>query len=242
MTNYMALLRSKPSLFILTVACVGLCCAQRPEAVEQSDNPRSLRSRATKARAERRAILDLGTTEGIPPIVASLEDASRVYSVIIGVPVSQETVIENDRHLPTGHKLHVIERLSRRPASVLVPNLSEFPAGERPESQIPEGSEMIFLIQHGGTLTINGLTITERVAGFPQLIKGKKYLFILDTSADSKISTSPLGGAGVFEISDVDSLIPLAQSEHPLASEIRGKDANSLTGVRRAIAATRILQ
>jgi hypothetical protein len=224
------------SIVGLLVIASGAAFGQASASRAQDQDPRSLRSRAAKARAGNARVVDLGLSEGIPPAIVSLKDAASSYSLFVVVPVTTETVVENGRNILTWYKLRILERLSTSPASLIVPALTEFPADIMPSAQ-PNGPDELMLLQHGGTKIVDGVTFTQSLVNFPQLTTGATYLCVLDISPDGRVALAPLSGMGIYDVTNNELLKPLSRPDHPLSKELGDTYLNSLTRVRRAIAA-----
>lgn len=229
-------------LCLLFLLCLSLVSALitygfGQPAVHESDrnDARSLRGKIRSAQAQNRRVVDLGEGEGVPPIVESLQQAARAYSVVLATPMSKETVIEADRQLRTWYRMRILERISTAPASVLSLSLSDVIKPERPTKQI-HSSDEVFLLQHGGTMIVDGVTVIQRMTDFPPLDPGTQYLCFIDIGTDGRIALAHLS---MFQVKGRDELKPLSQAGYPLASEIRAQHHNSLLAVRRAITVSR---
>ena len=183
---------------------------QAPNSREQDQNPRSLRTRVAKARAANTRAVDLGASEGVPPIVMSLKEALHSYSLFVVVPVTEETVVENDRHILTWYKLRIIERLSTAGPSPMAQDLTDFPGDILPKMQ-PAGTDEVLLLRNAGQVTIDGITFSERLVNFPPLNTGSTYVCVLDVSKDGRVATAPLSGIGIYELTQREMLKPLSR-------------------------------
>jgi hypothetical protein len=192
------------------------------------NDPRSLHSRATKARAAGQEQVDLGSFEGVPPDISSLDEALKSYSLFVVEPLTSETVVESGRDLITWHKARVIAKLSTAPASELAPSLSSVPVDMLPQD-LPNLSNEMLLLYNGGVATVEGIKFTKRITDFPSLVIGKRYLCILSVSGDGKVAIMPLAGAGAFEVSPFDTLRPLGTRPHPILEDMRTSYGNSMS-------------
>jgi hypothetical protein len=205
-----------------------------PPAAAQQGNPGSLRLLAEQARARGVRQVDLGTILGCPPDVSSLTDAVRHYDLFVLQPIAAETVLENDRNLMTWYKARILKKVSNSPSSPLAPILAELPPRVLPHD-VPANNQQILVIQNGGTITIDGVVITQRVVDFPALIPGKEYLCVLAISRDARVAIVPLGGQGVFEITGGDSLRAIGSIPHPLTKDVKARYGNSLSRITKLV-------
>lgn len=112
--------------------------------------------------------------------------------------------------------------------SAIAPSLDALPPSAIPRNLSSAPNE-ILLWHNGGTIAIDGITFTKKVADFPPLSISKQYLCLLAISADGKVAIAPLAGAGVVEITARDALQPLRLRAHPLIEDLSRSYSNSLT-------------
>jgi hypothetical protein len=204
------------------------------QSVNDTGNPRSLKARAANARAAGNDHADLGTFEGVPPDLTSINEALASFDIALVTPLTKETVVENGRNLITWYKVRIDRKLSISPRTgpSLAPSLNEFLSVPLPKD-LPSGPDELLLLQHGGTAVVDGVTFTEHAADFPPLLISKQYLCMLSESSDGNVGIIPLGGAGVFKVTAGDSLQALGKRPHPLLDEIKNSYGNSLGQLSR---------
>lgn len=105
------LLQRGSTLFIAILFSFSVMNTGVAQSPDHNPDTRNLRIRAEKARAAAQTHVDLGTFEGVPPDVPSLDDALNGYSCFILKPLAAETVIENGRDILTWYKARIVAKL-----------------------------------------------------------------------------------------------------------------------------------
>ena len=175
------------SLFAAVLICLCSPGLGRTQSADHPNDSQSLQSRAEKAHVAGQTHVDLGTFGGVPPVVQSLDEALKSYSLFLVKLLSTEAVIENGRNVLTWYTLQILERKSSAPPSTLVPSLADISLDCIPHN-LPSAANEILLLHNGGTAAVNGVTFTKKIKNFPQLLVSKQYLCVLAVSQDGKIA------------------------------------------------------
>jgi len=137
----------------------------------------------------------------------SIETLAKSEAIVQGRIIKTTTILEGDSLYTT----YTIET-----QRIIKPFVSGVPieAYQILEKTPPEPIGAIFqLSRPGGSMTINGHQINEKVAGFDELTQGKNFIFFLCWSGDYKTYMLSGGISGVILVDDDLKILPLAKTD-----------------------------
>lgn len=210
--RYLLVVGSTASL--LTVATAGYF-GQISESEKASKAHQALSRRASDAKAKGQKSVALSVGIEFLPDVPSLSSAIEQHTVVLSQLISQQAVIEDDIRLITWYKFKILEELSGRPSSAITHNLDQIDQNILPNRLLPlsENDEFLVVLA-GGTVVIDGVTLTSWHAGSSPFVESQKYLLFLTFSPDRKVAMIPLLANGVFRINNEGVLRTIAESDH----------------------------
>jgi len=164
--------------------------------------------------------------------VGSFSEALTGRRVLIVKMVAQKSypLVET---IVTWHKFKIIEDLSADKSS----NASDdsfyktFPA-EIDGDLLPVEEDEILVRQAGGTVKVDGVTLTSETHHFPLLSPHQKYLIFVTKESLHKIGSIDVGPGGVFTVTKHNHLNPLIEPRHPIGLGIKEYYDSSLDNLR----------
>lgn len=202
---------------------------------ESDSRIRTLALRAAEAKANQLSEVTFSPPEQMPVFSTSFVDSASRFSVVIGRLSATETLAD-DRHITTWYTLDIDQVLTEHASAFDTFELINIPTNQRPTRLLPIEVSQMLLIQPGGKVTVQGVSIIEREHGDKALQLNRPYLFILETSVDHQLARLPFGLAGVFEIqSDGDSLSPMSSVSRAVSDDVKSTYSHSLSLIRHTL-------
>ncbi len=168
----------------------------------------------------------------IPP---TWNDVLAENSFVIVEPVESKSYAENyggpeDNTIITWYRFRVIEFLSRKDAVISVP--------APPADMTPAQANEIILSKYGGSLVINGVTLTSVDFQFPEFVAGQRYLIIYHyMDPTTKDVDAAMGGDGIFTIDSSGIMRNVLTSMPSLfQGEVNARYGGSVDQLRAALA------
>lgn len=229
-------------LFSITVLSVNTFFVTKSGSNQQLTTPLSsdtiysrewttLAERAQKANASGIKKVIFPAPIAIPYHVDGLSDALKSQKAIVVQPVEQQSFPVEEEDIITWYRLKVIDDLS--PETQL--NASN-PIETYPKEIIrffsPVAENEILLAQAGGTVTIDGITLTQATDDFPFLLMGKRYLVFISNQSSKNIGQLNLGPHGVLEITEDNFLNPLNARDSAIGRDIQVSYGRSLVRLK----------
>ena len=150
-----------------------------------------------------------GVTYPIEP--TGLRHAIVDFTVIVGVPVAKQTVVQNGTDISTWYTIDTKEVIADRPCKMCaLLSADNIPSTLRPTTLLPIPPHSILLSRRGGSTKVDGVTVTETENGISALTIGTQYLFVVDKSPNG-MARLVLNDAGIY------TLAPEGQALTPLA-------------------------
>ena len=160
-------------------------------------------------------------------MVRSAAEALAGFTVIVGIPIAKETQLDPATgSLSTWYKFQVLDRLTKRTPAPLAPRLDKLLDWQRPKTLLPVNEDEVVIGKIGGSLVIDGVTVTASELDFPDPLMGHTYLMFISES-DDRLAIFEMGAAGVYEVIG-DQLSPMGAKKHPVVTEIKNLYQNSL--------------
>ena len=95
---------------------------------------------------------------------------------------------------------------------------------------LPVNENEVVIGKIGGSLVIDGVTVTATEPDFPDPLIGHTYLMFISES-DDRLAIFEMGAAGVYEVTG-DQLSPVGDKKHPAVTEIKNLYRNSLGALK----------
>src|SRR5205085_2035376 len=100
-------------------------------------------------------------------------------TAVLAVPIAKETVVERDVTMSTWYKVLITERLSPRAPAPIVSPLDAIDPSLRPKTLLPLAENEILVSKPGGSLEMDGVTVTAADPEFPDPLLNHTYLMLL---------------------------------------------------------------
>jgi len=140
------------------------------------------------------------------PVAQSQEELDQLllkYSVVVAEPTQVIGYIFSDgtsEKIDTWYKFKIIARYSQAP-----PVLS-YVSWEVPSELYPITSDEFVMGRPGGTVTIDGVEITQNDEGVPAFRKSQRYLLLVSLNPSTQISELHLAPQGVLPVNPDNTL------------------------------------
>jgi hypothetical protein len=246
MKNITTILKTKKVVYCLIVILVlfggGVTLWQYPRVFGQ--NPSSNRERldridkqrvvrdyylneieGARAQGKKELILPAGVATPLPEL--SLEELLNKYSLLrVKVLDKETTVDESGADIQTWFKLEILETLQKQ-EKIRDKQLRD----EMPGRLLPLLPSESLLVEQGGVITVDGVTVVREVSTdglvyFPK----EEYLIVAYLDYGGKLIRPVSGRASVFHV--INKRLHSAQKEHRLVREIEERYGNDLDLLR----------
>ena len=194
-------------LFTLSMVFSFLNCglpvvAQTPLQPE-AEHQESIASRAAQGKTEGKSEVTFPSVGTSYPVVAGgLTHATSEFTVVVGVPRAVQTVIENDTSIATWYSIAISEVIASHPCKMCsLLTIDGIPASLVPNTLLPVADRSMLFLRRGGSITRDGVKVTETENHISALTIGKKYVFVVDKSPNG-IARLVLNDAGIFTVAD----------------------------------------
>ncbi|HVF54869.1 MAG TPA: hypothetical protein VM934_01890 [Pyrinomonadaceae bacterium] len=161
--------------------------------------------------------------------VKSLNSTLKYYRLVKAVPVEKISTIRNNETILTWYKFNILEDLSTKKHSAC-PDCS--PPDFIPHELLPTNSDEIVLAERGGTVTYDGVELTQSPEyGFEI---SRPYLMFLEEDESGVFGRIMVGPAAVFTVNSDESLTAINDHPHSLKKIIKEQFKDSLKEIRAA--------
>jgi hypothetical protein len=159
-----------------------------------------------------------------------LQDALSTYSLIVAEPTLKNTYADENQ-VKTWYKFKVIETLNSRP---MFPCAGCFTSPYLLKDLPPIATDEIAILEDGGTMTIDGISISHGSNYSVRFSLFRKYLMFLQMDPAKKMGFTTR--EGVFTIGGTGELSPVAPEPSSLLQKyILERDQNSLDQLKADI-------
>lgn len=167
--------------------------------------------------------------------VDDLETALSQYSVVVAVPVSQQSYAVGNVSIVTWYKFQVQEVLTRR-AYVQCSFCSPLP--NAPAEVQPTNANEIAVLRTGGAQVVQGVTVFSTTE-FPDFTLHQKYLLFLNWDEARNVARIRVGPPGVYLVDAYNRLATILPEsepgENPIADGLAAQYGNNLNQLRNAL-------
>jgi hypothetical protein len=180
---------------------------------QQNEDPTTLRARIKRGRQANSKKVVLQGAKGWYEEIHSLDQALSKYSVVVAEPVEKRSLTLDPWRITTFYTFRVVKNLSQK-------DLSDCCVPKGLPAELPPLSENeIYVRVGGGTITIDGIEVTEEEE-FGGFNLNERYLIFLSLNASEKLALIKHGPYAVFKVKAGDSLESLVDEPHVLKREI----------------------
>lgn len=161
------------------------------------------RVQLAKARGKQQLVVPSLSTLylGLATSPKGLDQKLLSYTVVIAQLVEKQSYMPDEAVIRTWNKLKVIDTLSQAPPR---PTYFSWPA--IPEELLSVKEDEILVHTQGGTVTIDGVEVSENDADVPAFRNDHKYLLVLSFEPSTKIGWLELGPEGLLAINPDNTL------------------------------------
>lgn len=169
----------------------------------------------------------------------SFDSLTKTFAAIVAQPVKIKSHITStnelyrDNEIRTWYKFKIHEKLSHD----VLPQCSicDSSMEEIPEEMLPLDSDEILIQTYGGTVVVDGVTVSMVDRDMPRFLKSHRYLLFLQTDPSGKIGLLKMGPEGIYAIDAYGFLEPASKGPHPVVQEIERRLGNSLERLKADI-------
>ena len=173
-------------------------------------------------------------TFDMPANPEAADQALSNYTVVIAQLIGKKSYMSGEEGAGdegiggTWNKFRIIETLSQAPPQPQLGTWSHIP-----EEWLPVGENEFLMHSHGGTVTIDGVEVTQYEASIPPFREGQRYLLVLSLDPSTRIGTMALGLYGYSPVNSDNTLD--ARRYHTLQEVIRTRHGGSIEQLRNAL-------
>lgn len=129
-----------------------------------------------RARGQQRLVVPATINNWSADMPASPETADQVlsnYTVVIAQLTAKKSFMFEGDNMGTWNKFRIIEMLSQAPSQ---PSYGTWP--EVPQELLPVRENEFLMYSYGGTVTIDGVEVTQNEASVPPFQQGQRYILM----------------------------------------------------------------
>jgi hypothetical protein len=229
------LLVAAASLLIIAI-CISVGIRQgKVNAFQSGVVPGSLEALALDVIAHNETSVTIGAPKWVHAGVSGIDEAVANYTVVVAHPVSKNGYVWNSDFQMIGswYKFVITETLVQKPYSAC----SDCPPSPNPPAALlPLNSSEVLVPKAGGSVVVNGVTITSVDEEFPDYQLSQSYLLFLNVDTSKGVGMTSLAAGGVFTVSPSGQLAQVAEgAENSLANDIQTRYGNSLASLRASL-------
>lgn len=190
-------------------------------ALSNTNGPELVTERAAAAKAAGKTEVTFPSLTNTYPVeVKGLTHAIMEFTVVVGTPrKTQSVLVEDGAGIGTWYSVEIEQTIADHACTLCaLLTFDKLPGGAKPASLLPVPAHSMIFVRRGGSITVDGIQVTETEKGVATLSEGKKYLFVVDKSP-AGIARLVLNDAGIFTVgADGNTLAPLTGSKQAGAS------------------------
>jgi hypothetical protein len=150
-------------------------------------------------------------------------DVLLYYDVVRAQPVQAVSYPFDTNVIATWYKFRVLESLSTA-GKVACPSCTD---SDLPSELLPLASDEFLLWKAGGSLVVDGVTITMPDPGFPPFEMGREYLLFI-AKRPSGVADVAGGSVGTFTVEKNGHISSVAGGKHPVTKRLLSDLGDSL--------------
>lgn len=233
-------LTSKPLFLAVSLLIIAICISlgirqSRVNAFQGGVVPGSLEALSLDAIDHNEQSVTIGSAKWIHATVSGIDDAVAHYTIVVAYPVSRNSYVWNSEFqmIGTWYKFNITETLKQN-AYVACSNCPSSP--DPPAALLPLNSSQVLVPKVGGSVVINGVTITSLDEEFPDYQLSQSYLLFLNVDSSKGVGMTSLAAGAVFTVGPNGELATVAEGgENSLANDILHRYGNSLAALRASL-------
>jgi hypothetical protein len=198
-------------------------------AVSNMNGPELVSARAAAAKAAGKTEVTFPSLTNTYPVEAKgLTHAITEFTVVVGTSrKTQPVLLEDGAGIGTWYSVEIEQTIADHACTLCaLLTFDKLPGGAKPASLLPVPAHSMVFVRRGGSMTVDGVQVTETEKDVATLTEGKKYLFVVDKSP-AGIARLVLNDAGIFVVGeDGNTLTPLnkqggGSTSFPTVSELK---------------------
>jgi hypothetical protein len=237
------------ALLLVSFASVLSCSRHADSAVDDPHIEKgSLAGIAHKARLEGKSKVARGGSISEYAAPEPLQRALYQTSAVVAVHLLSKAAASDDRDIITWRKYRIEEFISHQHliAPPAVDSAWQDSLRLAPNSLLPLGPNEFLLVENGGTVTVDGVRITQQGEGTQTLPIGGRYLLFLVFTKSGNTAGANYGPDGFLSIDSAgglhDRLIRGPSDPLPfLSHEVEIKANGNLAGLKAFVAGLKII-
>ena len=196
-----------------------------------ADDRGSLSWWARQAQQSGKATITIPAPDALTAQPESLEAAITHTSLVVAKVVATETA-HTEYTIETWRKYLLVEKLSSQP----IPGHGGPLPKEVPASFLPLAPDEFVMAQLGGTVTLNGITITMLDSG-ARIAAGPNHLMFVMFFSSGFLAKPNYGMEGMFSVDEADNIHAWIDSDsNKLGSELLSRTGKRLSSLRNLAA------
>jgi hypothetical protein len=218
-------------LGITTLSQLSSKNSTRLKNLEQKENQRSItireRIELAKLRGDKQ-VLAPGTIS-LHPVAKTPEELEKLlsgYSLILAEPVGQFGYLGDLNTINSWYKFKILDLINEAPPK------QTFARRELPQELLPLKSDEFLVPIPGGTVTVEGVKVTQRDQNFPPFDQTKRYLLLVSLDPSTKIAEMALGSQSAL-ILNADNSLNAHSDQQLLQQTIKRFHNSSLDQLKR---------
>ena len=150
------------------------------------------------------------------------------FSIVVAQPVEELTYAPDDSVVGVWYKFRITETISQKP-----PFPTPLPS-DPPAEMLPVNDDEFLIFKYGGTLSVDGVTVTMTDAGLPPFAKGRMYLLLISRNLGG-VATLWAGPSGAFAVTPEGNTEPVNKEPHPIKEVMRDRFNNSTARLKQLL-------
>jgi hypothetical protein len=229
----------KPKLTFLVLAggvllSIGLVRTasrvHQQQALEPTQNQLQWHAAEAKSRGQNKVTIPAPITDYLGSVNPSIEQAFKDYTVVVAQVISKRTYQSDGNLLRTWYTFRIVDSLTplKNPACLGCLSLS-------PPPDVPIDYNTEFLVpRNGGSITLNGVEIEQKEAGFEQFQENEKYLLFISIYPN-RIALPAGGPFGVFSLNEQGELTSFHGDADPIKEGVHSRFKGSLKLLKQSL-------
>ncbi len=182
--------------------------------------------------------------------VENLDEALSEFSPVVAQPIRKKSYItgalvldsdneirklDKDDQIHTWYKFRILENLSGKSLRGCSSCQDDVDWEKLiPQDMLPVNKDEIMMRVDGGTVEIDGVTVTE-IYQLPKFSESNRYLLFLATENSEKVAGFGMGRSGIYTISPENKLIPASKENDRVIHDITSLYNSSLDSLKTYI-------
>lgn len=227
-------MQTRPRNLILLLALVGTLTAVTIRSgrayylVQQQSQPGTIAGYIEEAQAQNlnSITFDSGIHEYFVP--NSWDEVLGRFSFLVVEPTELRSYgALADDTITSWYRFRLVETLATKPPP--------FAITQPPSDMTSPQSNEILMFKWGGTIIVNGVSVTAEEPAFPNFTMGQRYLLVVQLDANTKLVNNAMGVDGAYHIGANGQISSLNPNGGIFANDLAGRYSNSIDQLRIAL-------